>query len=115
MLMLAYFLKKIMIVFKMDFLFFFFTPLQYRRAFSASLASCRNSIIRCRTISSSILNIILAPLGVASNVTFRGWHAPLFLAIYPLYIIPKSPVYFCLRSEEHTSELQSRGQLVCRL
>src|SRR5690625_6777967 len=35
-------------------------------------------------------------LGVASNVTFRGWHAPLFLAIYPLYIIPKSPVYFCL-------------------
>src|SRR5437870_10694715 len=28
---------------------------------------------------------------------------------------PSSPAFRRLRSEEHTSELQSRGQLVCRL
>src|SRR5690625_5828673 len=25
------------------------------------------------------------------------------------------PIFYCVRSEEHTSELQSRGHLVCRL
>src|SRR5437870_9981030 len=30
-------------------------------------------------------------------------------------IFPKHSDYRCVRSEEHTSELQSRGHLVCRL
>src|SRR5690625_6518057 len=38
-------------------------------------------------------------------------HYPLHL----LYSMRKSPVIHIFRSEEHTSELQSRGHLVCRL
>src|SRR5690625_6502252 len=44
------------------------------------------------------------------------WKA-LFYVILPLVIIDIIVAYFVMknRSEEHTSELQSRGQLVCRL
>src|SRR5690625_7040256 len=41
---------------------------------------------------------------------------PLFLSIVPAIILAGIPDYAAdLRSEEHTSELQSRGHLVCRL
>src|SRR3712207_8097788 len=33
----------------------------------------------------------------------------------PVYLPAKAPYRFTLRSEEHTSELQSRQYLVCRL
>src|SRR5690625_7043999 len=33
----------------------------------------------------------------------------------PIMIPSNPPAIFCFRSEEHTSELQSRGHLVCRL
>src|SRR5437660_8978886 len=32
-----------------------------------------------------------------------------------LIVRPEQPLFFANRSEEHTSELQSRGHLVCRL
>src|SRR5690625_6773904 len=35
--------------------------------------------------------------------------------VYHMYLQPHAPSYKDQRSEEHTSELQSRGHLVCRL
>src|SRR5690625_1168905 len=35
--------------------------------------------------------------------------------IYAVGILPLLMIFFRFRSEEHTSELQSRGHLVCRL
>src|SRR5256885_12222013 len=43
------------------------------------------------------------------NVTFR------FLSTTPLYEVKKWKMLYALRSEEHTSELQSPCNLVCRL
>src|SRR5690625_6596461 len=60
------------------------------------------------------------------GVLWAGWHLPLFLtspwgddtgvsglAVFTVFCVAVSVVI--TRSEEHTSELQSRGHLVCRL
>src|SRR5690625_7088429 len=56
---------------------------------------------------------------VAGNCCYpiRGRIDDLYHAVF-LYIHPYRAEFFChvyVRSEEHTSELQSRGHLVCRL
>src|SRR5690554_7790603 len=38
-----------------------------------------------------------------------------YQSVNPLFIIMLAPIFSSLRSEEHTSELQSRPHLVCRL
>src|SRR5947209_13358383 len=53
--------------------------------------------------------LILAPALVAHLTVERRWKAGLLPAVLG------SAVAFALRSEEHTSELQSRQYLVCRL
>src|SRR5439155_3850934 len=50
--------------------------------------------------------------GQASLVTFFIWQPWLFLFLVPAVGMRKRNSH---RSEEHTSELQSRGHLVCRL
>src|SRR5690625_5661814 len=57
---------------------------------------------------------------LARSVEFVGW-CPQIPGLQPLqapYCLPSQafhPPFHRIRSEEHTSELQSRGHLVCRL
>src|SRR5437870_9592615 len=50
-------------------------------------------------------------LPAPGEVYYTGWHADVDIFEKVTVALPD----FCLRSEEHTSELQSRGHLVCRL
>src|SRR5690625_7985705 len=57
-------------------------------------------------------------IGIVSHYTF--WKSDCFVkAVAAMRILKRqnieSTLYFGIRSEEHTSELQSRGHLVCRL
>src|SRR5690606_41270574 len=45
---------------------------------------------------------------------FKIWRWVLFICIYTLNIKSMNKIVQILRSEEHTSELQSRENLVCR-
>src|SRR5690625_6572684 len=73
---------------------------------------------------------LLAPLLVAFPLFFIGgpqWQAPplyrelwsqghmVFFALLSVWLTSVVPMHRPRRSEEHTSELQSRGHLVCRL
>src|SRR5690606_40960887 len=50
----------------------------------------------------------------AADVMRRGW-LPLALALVQFFLAQFNVEAACFRSEEHTSELQSRENLVCRL
>src|SRR5690625_7045532 len=54
---------------------------------------------------------------VKSCADHADWHAEECRRIYGRIIPPRQPNVrqMVIRSEEHTSELQSRGHLVCRL
>src|SRR5690625_6990149 len=69
-------------------------------------------IMFSRIVSQLLLTTIMAfILIVIIQITTNQW-----LNFNPLTTIPIMPVTFLsMRSEEHTSELQSRGHLVCRL
>src|SRR5690625_6439434 len=69
----------------------------WEQAAEADAASARGSA--CGPVAE--LNLVLAGM---REVARSGWHA-----------MPGRSAHEALRSEEHTSELQSRGQLVCRL
>src|SRR2546428_2353959 len=47
--------------------------------------------------------------------TFLGWVLALILACMPSDNVAQAPGACVKRSEEHTSELQSRSDIVCRL
>src|SRR5690625_6766967 len=53
----------------------------------------------------------VAVMGCIVNGPGESRHANIGISLPGTFEEPKAPV----RSEEHTSELQSRGQLVCRL
>src|SRR5690625_5459523 len=53
--------------------------------------------------------------GPYTNVIAAKETKKLLDRLYPLRKCNNPPGRYCLRSEEHTSELQSRGHLVCRL
>src|SRR5699024_11531793 len=55
------------------------------------------------------------PLGVTSAVTSRPASSIWPSSSSPQSTYPSAPMAFDPRSEEHTSELQSRFDLVCRL
>src|SRR5690625_6467318 len=75
-------------------------PLSWVRILAAQPSFCG---------SSSVVEYHLAKVEVAgSNPVFR-------LNLFPIYIMSIFWRHSQVRSEEHTSELQSRGQLVCRL
>src|SRR2546430_3904546 len=57
-----------------------------------------------------------APHALAVNSATAGLHLALAgLKIGPGDEVITTPLTFCARSEEHTSELQSQSNLVCRL
>src|SRR5690625_6891270 len=63
-------------------------------------------------ISSSVVNGANMGFPIAAYVLGDISHAiPVILFQQAIY----TPLYLFVRSEEHTSELQSRGHLVCRL
>src|SRR5690625_2901191 len=91
----------------------------------------RDKHSKSRKGKSGTIGIVLTIIGFASHIVYfvlrwiAGGHAPvsnmfefvtflgmsIVLAFIILYFIYRADV----RSEEHTSELQSRGHLVCRL
>src|SRR5690625_6210686 len=56
------------------------------------------------------LTFVVANFGLANIINYS---IPVLMFLYPLAIVLMLLAF--LRSEEHTSELQSRGHLVCRL
>src|SRR5207253_10417661 len=48
-----------------------------------------------------------------TTMAILPWLIPLLMSLLAITLIPELTLW--LRSEEHTSELQSRGHLVCRL
>src|SRR5690625_6624326 len=52
------------------------------------------------------------PISICKKMVMLHHYLPLTM-IYSVH--QKMGSHFCLRSEEHTSELQSRGHIVCRL
>src|SRR5690625_6184870 len=71
------------------------------------------------TISPFLLAILIPFLYKYVRKIHTGWFVlllPLTLFIYFLFYLPLTTAgEVVMRSEEHTSELQSRGHLVCRL
>src|SRR5437870_9136785 len=59
----------------------------------------------------AIMNLILIPIWLLSGAFFP----PAGVARPLAWLMAIDPLTYGLRSEEHTSELQSRGHLVCRL
>src|SRR5205814_8361381 len=55
------------------------------------------------------------PVGVSPDMIRRLLSALVLLPVFLLIVIKAPAVLFTLRSEEHTSELQSLRHLVCRL
>src|SRR5206468_5855982 len=54
------------------------------------------------------------------RLTYISWGSGALASILGLWLslagdLPTGPLIVCMRSEEHTSELQSRSDLVCRL
>src|SRR5438034_11832435 len=63
--------------------------------------------------------LLVAPLGilalVAGAVAQHGWALVKTMAVFVLAVIAGLGLFIAVRSEEHTSELQSHSDLVCRL
>src|SRR5688500_20297168 len=85
--------------------FFFFFFLMLRRAPTSSL-------FPYTTLFRSINDIAVAYIGVAGYAALLG---VLLLERRPGFIKQNASMIFFARSEEHTSELQSPCNLVCRL
>src|SRR5690554_7629729 len=69
-------------------------------------------VFRKKYILGGILTMLAAALEIAANHFQMTYYLLIFLVIVAIYY---SIYYIKLRSEEHTSELQSRPHLVCRL
>src|SRR5690625_4165935 len=100
----------------------------YYRTAAAALACCIAGICAVLWLDPATISYVLLALtvGVAGFLMWTMFRSPLVTAaervrvreFLPIFVC--SVVYWCLqsqiyRSEEHTSELQSRGYLVCRL
>src|SRR5690625_5494943 len=72
-----------------------------------------------RTLWSVVMPLMRSGLAVATIFTFVGmwgnFFVPFMLLLSPENLPAAVTLYTFSRSEEHTSELQSRGHLVCRL
>src|SRR5439155_13394773 len=66
------------------------------------LANC--ILVLCSSIAWKEASWVIVP---SLSVSRHGWVTPLPVCL--------PPTILAVRSEEHTSELQSRGHLVCRL
>src|SRR5690349_24258462 len=95
----------------MTFLLFFFndppTPEIYTLSLHDALPICRVLIADDNRDAADSLAMLLEIEGHSVTVAGDGRQA--------LEVIEQSPPEVALRSEEHTSELQSRRDLVCRL
>src|SRR5690625_6773605 len=74
------------------------------RTVSCSTASAVGTLRSSSIAATNAAGTASAPMGSAKNLAARVWNASI-----------RSNALWDSRSEEHTSELQSRGHLVCRL
>src|SRR5207253_5912221 len=80
----------------------------------AQASACSSSLNRCTVTTGPKTSLVtISASGPAGTTTVGSYHEPAFLIRAPP-VSTSAPAFFA-RSEEHTSELQSRGHLVCRL
>src|SRR3989442_10764547 len=77
----------------------------------------RSTLFPYTTLFRSVfMNVVALSMGRVSVVTPLYGTAPIFvLALAPFFLRDVERLTTRVRSEEHTSELQSRPHLVCRL
>src|SRR5688572_32398086 len=74
------------------------------------------SLIACGVLAAGVLSVVqLFALAAAMSVTSRQTTAAAILAAQKLEELRAADAPAVVRSEEHTSELQSQSNLVCRL
>src|SRR5688572_32033255 len=79
----------------------------------------RSTLFPYTTLFRSVVTLFAVQAGFASNALvvigrFAGLYAALLMA-FQLLLVARLPWLDRRRSEEHTSELQSQSNLVCRL
>src|SRR5439155_13037577 len=92
------------------FFFFIYPPPSY--FYTLSLHDALPISFYARVALIAALVGAVGSVGLLLQVGRRKHSPPLLLALFAIWVL--SP-FVALRSEEHTSELQSRGHLVCRL
>src|SRR2546429_7385606 len=86
--------------------FFFFSSRRRHTRCSRDWSSdvCSSDLI--------VAGIVMLRWGILATLI---WHYTVDASLVGLFLLRSNSLYFKVRSEEHTSELQSRLHLVCRL